>query len=178
MQTTVKKTNEEIKVLAVNTLYEWAKKFFDYEYSHFKQFIGQDIFKADGTIKKKFDHEKISFEGKLPDGTYLNAHYWFESSRGYFDICVKICINGGSYDVRPATAFCQYEQQTLTLFKLDNYHLVETATDTDFLNSRYDVESLQKTAAEIKEAAKMYEAAAAKMPYRFKDVFWIERLTR
>mgnify|MGYP006921369615 CR=1 FL=1 len=175
---TLKKSNQEVKVLAINTLYEWAEKFFNYEKEHFTQFLGVDIFKVDGTIKKKYEHEKISFRGKLSDGTNVDAHYWFSHSYGTFTIRVKICVNGGSYDVRPTTAFCQYEEISLTLFTTNNGVLLPTEPDTAFLKTRFDVAELSAIAGNIKKAAEAYETAVNAMPYRFREVFYIERLTR
>jgi hypothetical protein len=175
---TTKKTAKEIKILAINTLYEYANKFYEYEKQHFAQFVGIDIFKVDGSIKQKYTHDKLYFKGNLLDGTYFDAHYWFTYSHGWFDINVKICINGGSYDVKPVTAFCQYENQSITLFKTENNKLIETNTDISFLDNRYNLNELQSIAQDIKTVAQQYEQAVNKMPYIFKQVFDIERLTR
>ena len=175
---TAKKTAAEVKVLAINCLNEWAVKFYEHAKKHFSQFIGQDIFKNDMTIKKKYEQEKISYTGQLSDGTYSNAHYWLTANRGFSDITIKICVNGGSYDVRPNTAFCQYEQTTLTLFKLEDNKLIETNTDISHLSRRYSVPELEAIAARVKAAAEKYELAQKEMPYIFRDTFYIERLTR
>ena len=178
-QTPVKKSNVEVKVLAINTLYEWAEKFYQYEKQHFQQFIGKAIFKVDGSVKAKFDHEKMSHKGQLPDGTWVNAHYWFTSRYNSFDIHVKICVNGGSYDVKPSTAFCQYEEQTVELFKINEAgELVENSNDISWLKKRYDVAELTSTANDVKKAAEVYEAALNKMPWIFREVFYLERLSR
>lgn len=172
-----KKTREEVKVLAVNTLYEWAAKFYQYEKDHFSRFIGQPIFKVNGGIKAKFEHEKMAYKGQLPDGTFVDAHYWF-TSRYSFDMTVKICINGGSYDVKPTTAFCQYEETIIELFKIDSDGKIqESKNEPGYLNTRYDLSELKQIAEDIKAAAKIYEAAENNMPYIFKDVFYIQRLT-
>jgi len=176
--TPAKKTSQEIKVMAINVLHEYAEKFYNYEKQHFAQFIGKDIFKVDGSVKAKFEHEKISHRGQLPDGTFLDAHYWFENRYGDFTINVKICINGGSYDVTPTTAFCQYEEMRLTLFQTKDGQLQPTETDISHLQTRYNLDDLKTIAKEIEQAAAAYKRAADKMPYRFNDVFWIERLTR
>jgi hypothetical protein len=176
--TNTKKTSAEIKVLAVNTLYEWAEVFYKAEKEHFSKFIGIDIFKVDGSIKQKYDHEKQSFKGQLPDGTWVNAHYWFTNRYNSFDIHIKVCVNGGSYDVKPTTAFCQYEEMTLTLFNTKDGKLEPSNEDISHLSTRFNVEDLKAIAANIEKAAKAYEAAADKMPYRFKEVFHIERLAR
>jgi len=175
---TVKKSNEEVKVLAINCLEEWAEKFFNYEKEFFSTLVGVDPFKNDGTLKKKYEHEKQTFRGKLTDGSFLDVHYWYEHSRNELGMKVKICVNGGSYDVRPSTAFCQYEEKYLTLYKTDNGVLIDTGPTPEHVAKKYDVLELKKIAEEIKEAAKMYESVANKMPYRFREVFYIERLTR
>ena len=177
--TQTKKSSAEVKVIAINELNKWAKVFYEYEKTHFSQFLGVNIFKVDGSIKQKYDHEKQSYKGRLPDGTFVNVHYWFTSSYNRFDIHVKICVNGGSYDVRPSTAYCQYEETTLTIFKMDDESkLIEANTDISHLSTVYNLADLQSIAGEIKEAAKIYESVADKMPWQFKDVFYIERLTR
>lgn len=173
---TAKKTNKEIKVLAVNTLYEWADKFYAYEKEYFSQFIGVNIFKVDGSIKAKYEHEKMTFKGKLSDGTFVNAHYWFTNTYS-FDIKISICVNGGTYDVKPSTAFCEYDEMTLTLFNLHDGKLIETNTDTAHLKERFDIEILKTIANDIEQAKKAYELAENKMPYRFREVFYIGRIT-
>lgn len=77
-----KKSQKEIKVLAINTLYEHAQKMYEYEMQHFSQFIGKDIFKVDGSVKAKFAHYKIEqISGQLADGTHYHTHYWFEETK-------------------------------------------------------------------------------------------------
>lgn len=177
-QQPTKKSNKEVKVIAINVLHEYAKQFYEYEKKHFSQFLGVDIFKVNGSLKAKYEHDKIDFSGQLKDGTFVNANYWFTYSYNSFDIHVKICVNGGTYDVRPATAFCQYEEMTLTLFKTDSDNkLIETDNDISHLSTRYNLADLVKIETEINEAKKNYEAAENKMPYRFRDVFYIGRIT-
>lgn len=174
----VKKSNQEVKTLAINNLYKYAKQFFQYERAHFLQFLGQSIFKVDGSVKAKYDHEKQSYKGQLEDGTWVNAHYWFTSNYGYFDMIVKICVNGGTYDVKPSTAFCQYDELSLTMFKIEDGKLIDSHSDISYLDTVYNLPDLQKAANEIEEAKKHYQKTVEKMPYIFRDVFWIERLTR
>ena len=173
-----KKTQAEIKVLAINTLYEYAKKYVNHEKTRLDAFIGLDIFKVDGSFKQKYDSPKLSDTLTLPDGTFVNAHYWFKHYSTDFGICVKICVNGGSYDVQPNTAFCQYEEQYFSLFNKVDGKLTATEIDREYLNTRYDVAQLTAIATTIEEAAKVYEAEADKMPYLFRDTFYLSRLTR
>lgn len=173
-----KKSQIEIKVLAINTLNQWTEQVYAYEKKHFAQFLGQNIFKVDGSVKAKFDHEKFSFKGQLEDGTWVNANYWFTNAHGYFSIHVKICVSGGSYDVKPATTFCQYEETAPTLFQVKDGLLIETTQEQSDYSIRYDVADLQSKAQAIKEAADAYEVVADTMPNQFKDVLFIQHLAR
>ena len=60
MTNLVKKTQAEIKVLAINTLYEYAEKYINHERQRLTAFIGMDIFKVDGSFKQKYDSPKLS----------------------------------------------------------------------------------------------------------------------
>ena len=176
MKTETKKSNVEVKVIAINTLYKHAKEIISYEQEHFSQFIGKNIFKVDGSIKQKYAHEKLSFKGET-DGTRYNVSYYFEVRHGYFDLRMTICVSGGSYDVRPSTAFCQYENLTITIFKTnDAGELANFANNLTYLDTVYTVKELSEIANEIKEAAKKYEEVESKMPHQFKSVFSIQRL--
>lgn len=178
MTTQAKKTPLEVKVLALNLLQEYGQNFYNYEMLHFNKFTGQNIFKVDGSIKQKYDHEKQSFRGQLNDGTFVDIHYWFEKSSNYFDMCIKICVNGGSYDVQPSTAFCQYEKKTLTLFKLDKEgNLIEPIQDDSF-TTHYIVDEILQAAENVKIAAEQYRKVLESVPYQFRDVLYLERLTR
>ena len=174
---TEKKSNVEVMALAINSLYEYAEKFYNYEMEHFNKFVGLDIFKVDGSIKQKYDHEKISFKGQLNDGTWVNVHYWFTSSYS-FDMHVKICVNGGSYDDKPSTAFCQYHETTLQLFDIKDGKLSECGRDKEYLKTRYNVDELTELANKIREAANQYREIYDTMPHLFTDVFYLERLSR
>lgn len=166
----------EQKVTAVNLMHKYAKEFIEYEMNHFNQYLGIDIFKVDGSIKQKYEHEKLSYKGQLNDGTWYDVHYWFES-RYSFDIHVKLCINGGSYDVKPSTAFCHYEEQSFELFKLDKNKLAKSERTNESLDVRYDITELQIIANQIKIAQKVYESEFEKMPYQFRDVFNVKRIS-
>ena len=174
----VKKSAIEIRVLAINTLYEYAAKYYQHEKQRLTPFIGLDIFKVDGSFKQKHDSPKLSDRTKLDDGTFVDAHYWFNQYSTSFDIHVKICINGGSYDTKPTTAFCQYQELSITLFRKENGKLIAGDIDVSYLDERYNVDQLTAIANEVKEAAKVYESVYNKMPYLFTDVFNLSRLSR
>lgn len=173
-----KKSQVEIKVLAINTLYEYSKQIAEYEYNHFKQFVGIDVFKVDGSVKLKYKHDRLTFKGQMKDKTWYSADYYLKITSDSLEVHVKICVNGGSYDVKPSTAFCQYEDKIIHILDAKNCVLQDTKIDLDYLDERFNVESLNKIAAEVRKAAEIYEIELKKMPYLFKDVFYLERLSR
>ncbi len=181
-------TNLEKKVLSINTLYQYAEKCIEYEMNHFKQFIGKDIFKVDGSVKAKYAHEKISFDGKMDDGTFYHVHYWFELNFNYFDLHIKSCINGGSYDVKPSTAFCIYEETTYTMFNVKKsepdelgYTKQLLAENTERFNNdysiRYNADTVIEQANEVEKLAETYRNEYDKIPYYFRDVLHVKRLS-
>jgi len=175
----MKKSNLEVKVLSINTLYKYAAKCIEHEKKHFDQFLGKDIFKVGGEVKQKYSHERLTFEGFLPDGTHYHVHCWYQLSYKHFYLNVKSCVNGGSYEDKPVTAFCQYDSTMTTLYKVKDGKLtVNDNSDTDYLNKRYEVSELMEIKKGIEKAAELYKAEVNKMPYIFNDVLSVERLTR
>lgn len=174
-----KKTQLEVNVIAYNEFYKHAKICFDYEKEFYSQFIGKAIFKVDGTIKEKYKHESQTFDYKLPDGTHFTCNYWFRCEYGRFDINIKTCINGGSYDVKPVTAFCKYTEESYTMFDINaNGEIVESAILRDGPQViEYNQNDLLELAAKAKEAAEAYEKAAGEVPYIFRSVLGVQRLT-
>ena len=177
----MKKTNLEITVLAVNQLYQWSKKFIEVETNFYNQFLGVDIFKVDGSIKDKYKNNFAhSFSEKLKDGTNLSSQYFFKKTSTALCIEVQICVNGGKYNqpVAPDTAFCQYQRMTFDLFEVVNNCLVSKNVDRSYLNEVFSENKLLKQANKIKQLAEKYRIEYNKLNYQFKDVLYIERLTR
>lgn len=174
---TRKKSEIEVAVMAYNHLYEWAEKIYNHEREHFSQFIGKDIFKVDGNLKEKYKHDTLSHDERLQDGTFIKIYYHLYNKHGWFGAEINICISGGSYDVKPTTAFCQYHRLSVTLFDVKEGKLIDRVNDIEYLKTRYDLKELTQLADQIKEAAKKYDAIHDKMPYQFTGHFWLQRLT-
>lgn len=178
MKTTKKKSQIEIKVLAVNTLHKYSKKILQYEIEKLKALQGLDIWKVDGSLKQKYMYEALpEMKGKLPDGTWYSVTYWHNMSAGEYGIKVKVCVNGGSHEDR--TAFCMYDEQSFYPFKIqDGKLLLKEDFSYTWLDVVYNVADLQKKAAKIKALAELYEKERDKIYYDFHSALGIERLTR
>lgn len=179
-----KLTAIEQKVLAINLLNDHMKIMAQEEIEFFTPAIGKDIFKQYFVLKAKYDHSREEIKGTTPEGVYFNTHCWLTKEYDGFYLNAKICINGGSYDVQPSTAFCLYENGSVKLFdvvkvqrenKID-YVLENPTTDFSKLDVRYDVAELEAQALKVKEAADQYRAALESVPYIFRDTLYLKSL--
>lgn len=172
--------NLDKKTMAVNLLNKYGAEILNYEIKHFEQFEGLDIFKNDMTIKKKYQHEAHpQIEGKTKEGFFYYVSYYIENRSGSFGaLRIKICLNGGSHEEN--TAFAIYEN--LTLYPYDiKQNKININRKGYGLNAgdlpQYNAEEMQEQAKKVQEIAKKYEEALANIPYQFRDILNVQRLT-
>jgi len=163
----------EIKVLAVNTLNEYAKKIIAHEVAGFKKLIGVDAYKADGSLKAKYHFDKLeSVSQKLSDN-WLSVEYFRDRSEYSVAISIKVCINGGSYEVTPATAFCHYENQTFYVARIENGKIESKELDLSMLDEKFTAAKLLKLNKEVENAAAAYDKAKSAIDHRFREVLHV-----
>lgn len=174
----MKKTALQIKIQALNMLNSYAQAYFEQATKHFEQFIGVEPYKVDGTLKAKYALKFEPVKGKTVDGTNYDVHAWMYSGNYSLDINVKICISGGSYEEKPATAFCQYESLSLMICRIKDGKLAARDIENYDFSVQYNEQQILRAAEEVKKAAERYEQALKTVPYYFRDILYIERLTR
>ena len=172
--------NLEIKILALNELSKAAKKEVSEYLYHYDKFVGLDIFKVDGSVAKKYKKESTHVNKKLSDGSNLSISAWSKKFSNHFGVRVKICVNGGSYEETPSTAFCQYEDKFYSLYDLKNNELAKPEIGVFNRHSFpiFKAEKLLRMSNKAKKAAEKYRGLAKDIPYEFMDVLNVERLTR
>jgi hypothetical protein len=173
----MKKSNLEVRILAVNTLNQYAKAIIDHEVNHFRQFVGLDILKTDLSIKKKFQHESLpEFSGILDDGTHFCVNYWIECSQYSFRINIKSCVNGGSYEDR--SYFCEYYKDVFYPFDFRDGILCENVNEqANRIEQLFNETDLLIMAEEVKKLEKEYSEKLANIPHQFREVMDIRRLS-
>lgn len=172
----MKKTPLQVKIQALNMLNEYSEKYFALATEHFYKFLGVDIFRVDGSIKQKYVLTLPTFEGKLPDGTFFNIHAWTKNTGYVLELNIKLCINGGSHDEKPSTAFCQYENAYFDICVVRDGKLAERERQPNDFSLRYEEGDILTKAAEAEEAAKVYKNKLDKVPYQFRDILWLKNL--
>jgi len=169
-------TPEEIVILAVNTLNARAKEIVAYEREHFSKFIGKDIFKNNCEIKEKYKHDRLRYRRVQLEGYGIDVTYIIEYKYQRLSVDITVCINGGSYNVKPNTAFTHYEKTNITLFNAIKNELVETEISLGYLDTVYDLNELKAQAFQLNELAREYNLQLDKFPSRFNYLFNVERL--
>ena len=172
----MKKTDLEIRLMAVNVLNKYAKNILDHEVNHFKKFIGQDILTVNMKFKKKFEHESLEeFKGFLEDGTHFSVTYYIECTKYSFRISIKSCVNGGNYENN--TYFCQYFEDSFYPFNFKNEILVDNENEkSERINNVYNISELLNMAEEVKQIEKLYLDKVNKIPHVFQQVLDIRKL--
>jgi hypothetical protein len=139
--------------------------------------IGKPIFTVNGSWRKSVNWQYEPVKKQLANGDWLSVEYYVQQQYRYVDLHIKVCLNGGSHNVTPSTAFTIYQRQSLTIYTVDdNGNIVDFDVDLTPYTEKYTVETImtQANAAELK--AKEYEAAREKVPYRFHDALYLAYL--
>lgn len=170
-------TPAEAKAIAVNILHEWVQKFIEHEQKHLTPLIGEDIFKVDGGFKKKYEQEKLKFDGAvtIPGVLHVNAHYYLHLGYDELQLKARVCV---MFNERVSGSIGNnlYEDATIRLYEMKNGALTGQAIDNSHYAKRYDAAELVKLSQEIKQAAEAYQKLYYQMPDRFRDIFHIQYL--
>jgi hypothetical protein len=159
---------------AVNYLYEYIPLVVTEVKNQLEPHIGKPIFKTDGTWRKSVNWEYKPIQKQLPNGDFLSVQYYVRQYSNYVDLTVKICLNGGSYDVYPSTAFTIYQEAGITIYTTDDEgNLVEYDVDLDQWNQRFDFDTLVKQAEVVNIKAKELKNEIDKVSYRFREALYL-----
>jgi hypothetical protein len=187
-------TPKEIVILAANLLNARTKEILAYELPHFLQFVGKDIIDAKGRIKAKYDHERLEFPREMfteYGGYGISTSYFLDYKYNKLNLSVTVCINGGSYEVKPNTAFTHYAKGSETILNAINNKLVDTVADRTLMNNEYDTtldrsnldkvydfNEIQTKALELEILAAEYKMKLKQFPVIFYETFEVNRFER
>lgn len=165
-----KLTSLEIKIMAVNALQEHAKRILAHEIAGFKKLIGVDAFKVDGSMKAKYHFDKMERVSQKFGENWLSVDYYRDKTDSSIRISIKVCINGGSYEVTPSTAFCIYHEESYYIANIVDGKIEAKNLDLKFLDQKFTVASLQKLQKQAEQAAEAYNKAKSAIDHRFRQV--------
>lgn len=165
-------------VQAVNYLHEYAPQIIERVKNILDPFIGRDIFKTDGSLKKIVPYTSERISKKVPGG-WLTVDYWIRKEYNYVSLWVKICYNGGTHDVKPSTAFCIYQDQSYTIYTITEttdamlykHYQLTAFSDQSQVDPQYNETELSAQAAIIQAKKDELNKLIDSFPYRLRDAF-------
>lgn len=162
----------------MNAINEYSETLVNFLLPELQKYIGKRIFLVNGTKAKIFELPELERSDVKEADKYIGYSYYINEQYNKVCLHVRVRINGGSYDVRPSTAYCQYNDRTIELGDTENGILktvdtLEKIVTSWELSKRYSEETIQAQIARFKEAKKAAEALLSVIPY---EVIEIERL--
>lgn len=178
----MKRTQLNIHVQGLNLMNEYTSQIVPQLLEAIKGLIGVKIFLADGGKSKKLAAITLPNIVRGLDAatdTFLDYGYYLTSSYGILQMRINLCINGGSYDVKPSTAFTQYFEKTLHLGDIEDGILNSLVTTeaimyNSALNKRYDEAGILAAVDNYNEKAKELEVLKNKVPHEIRHLFYIK----
>lgn len=172
-------TNIEQRIYAKNFLNEQTLKVLQAIKTEFMNLEGAKVQLSSGEHSKKWtlksDYIKTD---TIINGikVHLSYQYWFTFSHSTIQLRSKVCISGGSHDVQPRTAFCQYVDGTNYIGKIENQILTDTKdinmsienVQTE-VNNPIDINTFEIQKAEYKQALETLHAINSKVHYSLRD---------
>lgn len=162
---------------AVNFLNEYIPQIVIEVKKQLDPHIGKPIFTGSGAWRKSVNWIYNPIKKQLANGNWLSVEYYVQQHYNYVDLRVKVCLNGGSYDVHPTTAFTIYQEQGLTIYTVDeNGNIVDFNVDLTPYNVKYDVDTVLKQAEVLNTVAEQLRNEIDKIPHRLRDALYLPSL--
>ena len=178
----MKRTQLNIHVQGLNLLNTYTTEFVPKVLEALTGLIGAKIFLANGDKSKKLVAIALPTRTKGLDiftDTFVDYSFYLTESYGSLQMRISLCINGGSYDVKPTTAFTQYFDKTVHLGDIKDGVLqslvsVEDAAKNSGLDTRFDEASILASAETYNIAAEELDKLKNKVPHQVRHLLGIK----
>lgn len=143
-----------LEIQAQNALKAFAKTILSAVLPQLTQFIGKKIFLGDGSKSKIFNIDINKFAPAPIKGMHVQAHAtYLTNDYGKLQLKVGICLNGGSYDVTPKTAFCKYLDRQIELGILKDGQNLDSIIELDKIVKAYELDEVLDLSDELEKIA-------------------------
>ena len=177
-----KATSLQAKIIALNNLNNFTFDIVQHETSELKKYLNQNIFKVDGSFKAKVVHSKLEIKDEK---TTLNGYNWNVSIRYYHSIeygklnlNITVCTSGGGSDINNVSSHCIYEKSRVSIYNVKDGVLLPLDCEQYVKQANFDESEILKAAENVRLAAIEYNKVLNSVPYEFRNVLYLERLTR
>lgn len=176
-----KATALQTNILAANKLNEVIPAIIEYEKVRLLPLMEKDIFKIDGSLKAKYQFNKMSFDSQEIEAYgfkwWVRTTYYTEIKHGEYRIVINVNVSGGGADKNGVNSNSSSHGKTIPLFSVKETTLiVEHQINLSDYDVRYDEETILKAANNVKEAKTAYELAVGAVPYQFRECLYITNI--
>ena len=163
------------KVEMLNFCFPIFKRMFETEHALFQTFSGNSIFKVDGSLKKKYAHDLPKQRGLTPSG----YNYMISSRLNEYNYSVDFFIEiqmwgaddlGGNFNLSYSKTIKMSEKDRLSGV------LSSCVIDLSSLDRKFDIDALNKVAAEAEEAKLEYQKKFNAMSSEFRDLYGLRNI--
>ncbi len=150
--------NLKREILAQQKIKNFAKKALAEILPQMAQFIGKKIFLGDGSKAKIFNlnFSNIAIE-QTPNMHTMVQNCYLKADYGKLVLRVKICLNGGNYDVRPSTAWTKYIDRDIEIGISKDGQIIDSLDTIEHIIELHGLNRVINEEAEIMKI-KQYKA--------------------
>lgn len=130
----MKRTALDIQAEGLTELNKYTVEILNHIIPQMKKLIGIKILTQQGKSKKwnvtGYEKENVKDvkENVKGENKFITYSYYLDFSGSSIWLKSRVCINGGSYDITPANAYCEYLENNIYIGAMqpnDNYTLAE-----------------------------------------------------
>lgn len=148
------KQDFEREIITQNAFKQYAKKAIAEYLPKLEQFVGKKILLADGSKAKIFN-----ISGETPvekiEGMFVSLQLFsIKSAYGQIELTISLCFSGGSYNVKPATAWTKYINKQFTIGKSQDGQILVSVENFEDIVKNYQLDDLMNFEQEIEKVRK------------------------
>lgn len=169
--TTTKPNDVDLQVHALNEVNRVLSAEVYNLFPQLEKYIGKKLFTADGSLTKKTPITLLkTVPNALPGGYAMLNYIHISGTDTGLWLKVSVCLNGGSYDIKPNTAYCNYTDRDICIGNMENG--IFMGTDQNTLDSYkigvvYDAEDIRLKIATYRLKKAQLETLKRSIPVKF-----------
>jgi len=153
----MKPTTMQLTVVGTNSLNKASLEILQAIIPQVEKYTGKSILIATG-LSAKFKIDKPEIKADALNNEHASCMYYFEHTSQSLWLRVRVCLNGGSYDVRPQTNYTQYFEHKFYLGQINDGVLIEVET-VEKIEQGYNLNTVIVEAEELAKIERLKQLA-------------------
>ena len=166
-------------VTGINLNNDYSKRVISDTVGQLKKYIGQTIFKADGSLLKKIEFERMKDEVHTVNAFgfdfYIRSTFYLEVKYNNYRVICSTTVAGGGYDANGVNKNYYRAEDFFNLFVVNDGKLVSIIDeDRTYLSEVIDHDQIISDKQEVERKALEYDQAVKKIPQSLRSVLMIK----